>query len=430
MLAPLRAKGVSASGRRIDSRRSRMLTRADSAALERVQLGNSDLNVSIACLGTMTFGQQNSEAEAHELLNYAVHEASLNFIDTSEMYPIPTLGETQGRTDRYIGSWLKGQKRQDIVLASKVAGFSLKERLGYVRDPPVEVRVTPDQIVQSVDRSLQRLGTDYIDLLQVHWPDRYVPMFGAAPYDIKNERADDVPFEEQLLGLEKVVKAGKVRYVGVSNETSWGVSEFCHAAEAAGLPKIQTIQNSYSLLVRTSFETDLAETCRRHNVSLLAYSPLAGGALTNKSDRPADLSATRTPGREFRPRRHVQGSSSTRARKATQCVILPDNYYNDGRDVRSARLKLFESYIGRYNTTTVKEATAAYASVAAKHGLTPTELALAFCKSRWFVASMIFGATSIEQLRQNMTAFEKDLPEEALADIYEVFKRFKDPTLL
>ena len=208
------------------------------------------------CLGTMTWGQQNTEAEAHEQLNYAWDAAGINFLDTAEIYPVPPKKETQGLTDRYIGSWLKGRPRDSVVLASKVSGYG---RQDYLRAGGAQPRVTAPQIVESVDASLARLGTDHIDLLQVHWPDRYVPLFGAATYDAALEREGDIPFEEQLRGLEAVVAAGKVRYVGLSNETSYGVMQFAAAAERLGLPRVVSIQNSYSLLVRGGFETDLAE---------------------------------------------------------------------------------------------------------------------------------------------------------------------------
>eukprot|EP00195_Chlamydomonas_chlamydogama_P008782 CAMPEP_0202895972 /NCGR_PEP_ID=MMETSP1392-20130828/5060_1 /ASSEMBLY_ACC=CAM_ASM_000868 /TAXON_ID=225041 /ORGANISM="Chlamydomonas chlamydogama, Strain SAG 11-48b" /LENGTH=332 /DNA_ID=CAMNT_0049581173 /DNA_START=217 /DNA_END=1215 /DNA_ORIENTATION=- len=332
----------------------------------------------------MTFGKQNTEAEAHEQLSYS-WDQGINFLDTAEMYPVPTEASTQGSTDRYIGSWLKSRKRDSVILATKVSGYS--ERTTWVRDPPRTTRVNREQVLESVDRSLQRLGTDYIDLLQIHWPDRYVPLFGSAPYDIKLERPGDVPFEEQLRALQEVVRVGKVRYIGVSNETSYGVSEFVHLAKTAGLPKIVSIQNSYSLLVRAAYETDLAEMCRRHNVGLLAYSPLAGGSLSNK-------------------------------------------YNVEGADLGKARFSLFPGYMARYSKSLVKEAIAEYARVAAKNGLTPTQLALAWCRSRWFVASSIIGATSMEQLRENIEAYNVTLSDDCLADIAAVHKKYKDPTIM
>lgn len=358
------------------------VTQCRAAATDRVRLGESDLEVSVCCLGTMTWGKQNTEEEAHEQLSYAF-DAGLNFMDTAEMYPVPPAKETQGRTDRYIGSWLKKGhvKREDIVLATKVSGYSVQN--SYVRDPPETTRVTPAQIQKSVDASLKRLGVDHIDLLQIHWPDRYVPLFGAPAYDKANERPEDVPFEEQLRGMEEVIKAGKVRYIGVSNETSYGVSEFAHAAKSQGLPRIHTIQNCYHLLCRTAYETDLAETCRRHNVSLLAYSPLAGGALSGK-------------------------------------YLSPDA-------PKGARFNLFPGYMERYNKSLARTATEEYSALAKKHGLTSTQLALAWCRTRWFVASSIIGATSLPQLKENIDAFSIDLSQEIIDEINALYKKYRDP---
>lgn len=352
------------------------------AATKRVQLGDSDLMVSECCLGTMTWGSQNSEAEAHEQLSYAF-DLGVNFMDTAEIYPIPPTADKQGRTDKYIGTWMKSRKRDDIILASKVAGYS--DRQTHLRDSGDLVRVTAAQIEESVNKSLARLDTDYLDLLQVHWPDRYVSLFGATAYDINLERPDDVPFEEQLRGLENVIKAGKVRHIGVSNESSWGVCQWGNAAEKYGLPKIVSIQNSYSLLVRGSFETDLAEVCapRQMNVGLLAYSPLAGGSLSGK--------------------------------------------YIKGNDPK-ARFNLFPGYMERFNKSLAREAVAEYAAIAQKYGITPTQLALAFCKSRWFVASTIIGATSLPQLKENVEAFDVELSAECLEDIQTIFKKYRDPS--
>eukprot|EP00775_Hariotina_reticulata_P004116 gene4116-4362_t len=311
------------------------------SATDKVRLGNSDLEVTACCLGTMTWGKQNTEAEAHQQLQYAIDEYGINFFDTAEMYPVPPAKETQGLTDKYIATWLKGKKRDSLVLATKVAGYGTHNT--YLRDPPETVRVTPSQIKQSVDSSLQRLGTDYIDLLQIHWPDRYVPLFGSSAYDIANERQGDMPFDEQLRGLEEVIKAGK----------------------------------------RGSYETDLAEMCRRHNVSLLAYSPLAGGALSGK--------------------------------------------YIKGDCPKTARFNLFPGYMERYNKSLARVATEEYVKLAAKYGLTPTQLALAWCRSRWFVTSSIIGATSLEQLKENLQAFNVQLPPEAVDDINAIYRKYRDP---
>ncbi|PSC73609.1 aldo-keto reductase-like [Micractinium conductrix] len=350
------------------------------AAAERVQLGASDLLVSRCCLGTMTWGEQNTEQEAHQQLSCAVDEYGLNFIDTAEIYPVPPREETQGATERYIGSWLAagGAQREDIVLATKVSGYG---RQTWLRKAGTLPRVDAANIEEAVDASLARLQTDYVDLLQIHWPDRYVPLFGAGGYDIANEREGDVPFEEQLRGMERVVMAGKVRHIGVSNETSFGVMRFIQAAEQAGLPRIVSIQNSYSLAVRGSFETDLAEVCapRNCNVGLLAYSPLAAGSLSGK-------------------------------------------YIEGGAAAEKGRFNYFPGYMARYNKSLAKEAVQEYVAVACKHGITPVQLALAWCNSRWFVASSIIGATSITQLRENIEAFDVQLSEEALADVNAVFR--------
>lgn len=269
----------------------------------------------------------------------------------------------------------------------QVSGYG---RQNYLRDNEVFPRVTAEQVEESVNKSLARLGTDHIDLLQIHWPDRYVPLFGAGPYDVANERPDDIPFEEQLQGLQRMIEAGKVRYVGVSNETSYGVMRFVQAAEAAGLPRITSIQNSYSLLVRGGIETDLAEVCapRQCNVGLLAYSPLAGGALSGK----------------------YIGS--------------------DGKGLEKARFNMFKGYMARYQQSLAREAVAEYVKVAESFGLTPTQLALAWCKSRWFVASTIIGATTMKQLKENIEAFNVDLSEECLKEVDRVYKRYRDPALM
>lgn len=389
--APVTAQQQLLSVRRVSARRPAHAPRAAAAppagvsAAERVKLGDSDLLVSRCCLGTMTWGVQNTEVEAHEQLSYA-WDQGINFLDTAEMYPIPPSAETQGRTEQYIGTWLQQRRREDVILATKVSGYG---RQSYLRDDGSLPRVDARNIRESVDKSLARLQTDHIDLLQIHWPDRYVPLFGAPSYDAANER-EAVPFEEQLAGLEAVIRAGKVRFVGVSNETSYGVMSFVQAArQGLGLPMIVSIQNSYSLLVRGSFETDLAEVCapRQCNVGLLAYSPLAGGSLTGK---------------------YVAGNEEA---------------------IANARFNLFQGYMKRYRQSLACEAATAYVEVAQRHGLTPTQLALAFVSSRWFVSSTIIGATSLEQLKENIGTFDVRLSPEALADIDKVFRRYRDPAV-
>ncbi|KAI9087495.1 hypothetical protein K1719_030635 [Acacia pycnantha] len=361
-------------------------TLAQKNALEYRKLGDSDLNISEITLGTMTFGEQNTEKEAHDMLSYAFGHG-INALDTAEMYPIPINQETQGRTDLYIGSWLKSQSRDKIILATKVSGYT--ERLTYLRDNAKVVRVDASNIKESVEKSLKRLGTDYIDLLQIHWPDRHVGAFGFY-YDPSKWRPS-VPFVEQLQAFQELINEGKVRYIGVSNETSYGVMEFVHAAKVEGLSKIVSIQNSYSLLVRCIFEVDLVEVChpKNCNIGLLAYSPLGGGSLTGK---------------------YIDINSKA---------------------AREGRFKLFPGYMERYNKSLAREATMQYLEVAKKHGLTPAELALGFVRDRVFVTSSIIGATSIDQLREDIDAFtqtERPLPPEVMADIEHVFRRYRDPT--
>lgn len=362
---------------------------AQKNALEYRKLGDSDLNISEITLGTMTFGEQNTEKEAHDILNYAF-EHGINALDTAEAYPIPMKKETQGRTDLYIGSWLKSQSRDKIILATKVCGYS--ERSSYLRDNANVLRVDAVNIKESVEKSLKRLGTDYIDLLQIHWPDRYVPLFGEYSYDPSKWRPS-VPFVEQLQAFQELINEGKVRYIGVSNETSYGVMEFVHAAKVEGLPKIVSIQNSYSLVVRSRFEVDLVEVChpKNCNIGLLSYSPLGGGSLTGK---------------------YIDINSEAAKR---------------------GRLNLFPGYMERYNKSIAREATIQYLELAKKHGLTPVQLALGFVRDRPFMTSSIIGATSVDQLKEDIDAFittERPLSAEIMADIEDVFKRYKDPTIL
>jgi aryl-alcohol dehydrogenase-like predicted oxidoreductase len=321
--------------------------------MELRQLGASDLNVSALCLGTMTFGEQNSEAEAHEQLDLAVSRG-VNFIDAAEMYPVPPRAETQGLTESYIGSWLKHQRRNELVVATKIAGPS--RGFAWIRKGP---HVNREHITAAIEGSLKRLQTDYIDLYQIHWPDRYVPMFGATSYDIAEEH-DTVPIAEQLQALADMVKAGKIRHIGLSNETPWGVSEFVKCAGKMGLPKIITVQNAYHLMNR-GFETGLAEVCHHTKVGLLAYSPLAFGHLTGK-------------------------------------------YLADPN--ASGRITLFPGFGQRYAKPNVPAASKEYVRIAQEAGLTPATMALAFARTRWFTGSVIIGATNLHQLKENLDSAE------------------------
>ncbi|TYG81736.1 hypothetical protein ES288_D01G029400v1 [Gossypium darwinii] len=365
---------------------------AQQSDLQYRKLGDSDLQISEITLGTMTFGEQNTEKEGHEMLSYAF-EHGINALDTAEhvssLYPFPMKKETSGRTDIYIASWLKSQPRDKVILATKVCGYS--ERSAHLRDNAKVLRVDAVNIRESVEKSLKRLNTDYIDLLQIHWPDRYVPLFGEYFYDSSKWRPS-IPFVEQLKALQEVIDEGKVRYIGVSNETSYGVMEFVHAGRVEGLSKIVSIQNSYSLLVRR-FEVDLVEVChpKNCNIGLLSYSPLAGGALSGKY---LDI-------------------NSEAAKKG--------------------RFNLFPGYMERYNKSIAKEATVQYIEMAKKHGLSPVQLALGFVRDRPFMTSSIIGATSVKQLKEDIDAFlttQRPLPPEVMEDIEAIFKRYKDPANL
>jgi len=254
--------------------------------MDYTKLGSSDLEVSKVCMGTMTFGNQNTIEEGVDQLNLAWDNYGINFLDTAELYPVPAKEETNGSTDLTICEFLKGRKREDVILATKVAGRS--DRLTFLRkDRDEEVRVNRAQILESVDASLKRLGTDHIDLLQIHWPDRYVPLFGSTDFTRASIKEDAISFEEQLSTFQELIDMGKVRYLGVSNETPYGVSEMIRLAKNdPKYAKIVSIQNSYSLLVRKDYEAGLAEMCHYHDVGLLPYSPLAGGVLSGKYSDP------------------------------------------------------------------------------------------------------------------------------------------------
>jgi len=342
--------------------------------MEYRQLGASDLRVSALGLGTMTFGEQNSEADAHAQLDLAVSRG-VNFIDTAEMYPVAPRAETQGRTESYIGSWLKHQRRDKLIVATKIAGPS--RGFSWIRNGP---RINRAHLTAAIDSSLKRLQTDYVDLYQIHWPDRYVPMFGATSYDVAQEH-DSTPIAEQLQALAELIKAGKVRHIGLSNETPWGVSEFVRHAEQAGLPKIITVQNAYHLMNR-SFESGLAEVCRHANVGLLAYSPLAFGWLTGKYQADPDA-----PG----------------------------------------RITLFPGFGQRYNKPNVPAASSEYVRIAQEAGLTPATMALAYARTRWFTGSVLLGATNLNQLKENLDSAELVLSAEVLKEIEAVHKVYPNP---
>jgi aryl-alcohol dehydrogenase-like predicted oxidoreductase len=339
------------------------------------QLGDSELRVSEICLGTMTWGQQNTQKEAHEQLDIAF-ERGVNFVDVAEMYPVPPRAETQGSTEAILGEWLAKRPRDKVVVATKIAASG--RPIDWVRGG--SLAINRKNVRQAVADSLRRLRTDYIDLYQIHWPDRYVPQFGATEYRPEDER-NSTPIAEQLEALAEVIREGKVRYIGLSNETAWGVTEFSHVAQRLGLPGVVSIQNAYSLLNR-NFDTALAEATRRERVDLLVYSALAFGFLTGK---------------------HIDGPAP------------------------SSRVSLFENFAFRYRKVNVDEAVRAYAQLAREHGLTPTQLALAFVKGRWFVKSTIIGATTRAQLEENLASFAVSLSPEVLAQIDAIHARYPSP---
>jgi aryl-alcohol dehydrogenase-like predicted oxidoreductase len=342
-------------------------------------LGRTDLKVSAICLGTMTWGQQNTEAEGHAQLDYAL-DRGVNFIDTAEVYSIPPRSETQGSTERIIGSWIARRRNRDrVVIATKVAGRS---EMNWLRPDGAPTRLDAKNIVHAVDGSLKRLQTDYIDLYQLHWPDRSLPLFGDGGTIYRRPtRREETPIEETLAALDSLVRAGKIRHIGLSNETCWGVARFLRAAEMGFGPRVVSIQNAYHFLNRT-FEIGLAEFAERDQVGLLAYSPLAQGYLTGKYQRGA-----RPPG---------------------------------------ARTTLFERG-QRYEKPGVEMAIDAYLGLAAELGVDPAQLALAFVTSRPFVTSNIIGATTLVQLGTDIDSCDFVITPEIERRINEIHQLHSNP---
>lgn len=338
------------------------------------KLPHSSLEVSKICLGTMTFGEQNSQSDAFNQLDYAF-ERGVNFIDTAEMYPVPPKQQTQGATEAYIGNWLeKSGKREKVVLATKVAG---PRNVPYIRD---NMKLDRRNIHQAIDDSLARLKTDYIDLYQIHWPQRETNTFGQLNYPYPDSQ-QEVTLIETLEAMAELIKAGKIRYIGVSNETPWGVMSLLKLAEKHDLPRIVSIQNPYNLLNR-SFEVGLSEISHYEGVELLAYSPLAFGCLSGK--------------------------------------------YLNGQRPEGARCSLFERFV-RYFTPQGIAATQAYVDLAHRHGIDPAQMALAFINQRPFVAANIIGATTMAQLKDNIDSIEITLSDELLKDIQEVGTTYSNP---
>ncbi|MEO8739195.1 MAG: aldo/keto reductase [Casimicrobiaceae bacterium] len=338
-------------------------------------LPGTGLDVSEICLGTMTWGQQNTEAEAHAQLDYALAQG-INFIDTAEMYPVPPNATTQGRTEAYIGPWLKRQRRDRLVVATKIAGPGRRD---WIRDGRTDV--TAATIAEAVNTSLARLQTDYLDLYQIHWPQRNVPMFGSTEFDPSKEKAGP-SIADQVEGMAAMIRAGKIRHYGLSNETAWGVSAFCQAAREQGVAPPVTIQNSYSLVSR-SIDNDLAETLFREKMSLLAYSPLAAGMLSGK--------------------------------------------YLNGAKPPASRFTLFDTLGQRFRKPIVVEAIDAYAALAKRRGISMVQLALGYVRSRWFLGASIIGATSLPQLEENIAGAQYELDAETIAEIALVQARFPNP---
>ncbi len=339
-------------------------------------LGQSDIKVSLICLGTMTWGEQNTEAEAHSQLDMAI-AAGINFIDTAEMYPVQCKQETYSLTETYIGNWLnKRQNRDQIILATKVAGRA--DWLPYIRNG--KNCFDRKNIEAAVNASLKRLQTDYIDLYQLHWPDRNTNYFGKLGFEF-DPQDDPIPIEETLRVLNDLVKSGKVRHIGLSNETPWGLMSFIHIARQLDYPPIQSIQNPYNLLNR-SFEIGLSEVSHQENVGLLAYSPLGFGVLSGK-------------------------------------------YLNGVMPARS-RLALFEQFT-RYSNDNAKNATQAYTHIALEHGLDPNQMALAYVNSRTFITSTIIGATNLEQLQTNIDSVDLTLSDELVQKIEAVHLQTPNP---
>lgn len=342
--------------------------------MKRRPLGRTGLEVSVVGLGTMTWGQQNSEAEAHEQLDVAV-AAGVNFVDAAEMYPVPPMAQTQGRTEQYLGSWLKSRRNRDrVLLATKVTGPA---EMPWLRGGP---RPSRAQIRQAIEASLRRLQTDYVDLYQVHWPDRGTNFFGRLGYEHKDGESA-VAIEETLGALAELVKEGKARHVGVSNETPWGLAEYLRLARERGWPRVASIQNPYNLLNR-SFEVGLAEFAHREEVGLLAYSPLAFGVLSGK--------------------------------------------YLGGARPDGARLTLFSRF-QRYTGERVERAVRKYVDLARQHGLDPAQMALAYVHARPFVASALVGATNLAQLRANLAAADLELPAQIVAAIENIHRDHSNP---
>ena len=343
------------------------------------KLGKTDLQVSTICLGTMTWGEQNNQKDAFEQMDYAVDQG-INFFDTAELYAVPMKPETRGKTSQFIGEWfLKTKKRNIIVLADKVAGAS---PMSWLRPNGEKTCLNKKQIEFACNRSLKDLKTDYIDLYQVHWPDRPSgPFSGKLEYEHK-ESNNSVNIEETLDALNKLVKEGKVRHIGISNETAWGTNQYLKFAEQKNHSKVVSIQNAYNFLNR-AFEVDLSEIAIREKVGLLAYSPLASGYLSGK--------------------------------------------YRNGEMPKNSRMDLFYDFWGRYRTTHSEKAVEQYWNLAKEFNLNLAQMAIKFCEIKPFVTSVIIGATKMEQLKTDIDSVNINLDEKIIKKIGEIHKKYPNP---
>jgi len=342
------------------------------------KLGNSNLNISTISMGTMTWGEQNTLEEAFEQMDYA-YDQGVNIFDSAELYPVPPSADTQGETSRILGQWVKSRKIRDkVIIADKIVGRS---GMNWFRPEGIETRLDKKQIEFALDRTLKNLEMDYVDIYQLHWPDRPINVFGGLEYEHTDSR-DAISIEETLTALDELVKQGKIRHIGLSNETAWGTSEFLKVASEKKLSKIISIQNPYNLLNR-SFEVGLSEISIREQVGLLAYSPLASGVLTGK--------------------------------------------YFDGKLPKGSRMDLFGHRYPRYKTLNAEAAAKKYHAVASKHGLNPCQMAIKFCEIQKFVSSVIIGQTTMEQLKTNIGSISLNLSKEVIKDINEVQIIYSNP---
>jgi len=339
------------------------------------KLGNTELKVSTICLGTMTWGEQNTQKDAFEQMNYAL-DCEINFFDAAEIYPSPCRKETYGETERIIGNWFNQKKNRDkVILASKIAGPGLS----WIRNG--DQNFSEQKIKKALEDSLQRLRTDYIDLYQLHWPERKTNFFGRLNYKYTEEDSWN-KFEKVLIALEKFIKQGKIRYVGLSNETPWGLSKFLEISKIKKLPRMMSVQNPYSLLCRT-YEIGLSEISIREKSGLLAYSPLAGGFLTGK--------------------------------------------YRNNNFPENSRQKLFADYYTRYSNPNASLVIEKYYNIAKKFGLDFAQMSIKFCEIQKFLTSVIIGATTMEQLKINIESVSVNLKEEILKEINNVQIKYPNP---